>query len=150
MPDHLTAADADVALVTEALAENVAVIRQAAIAAAEVAGLAQHRVEDVALAVGEACANVVVHAYGEGRGDVALFVCESPVEIEFVVRDWGGGLTPRPDSPGLGLGLPLIVALADGVQLGGADDGAHDVRMSFLRETRLADDPADGPRELRR
>lgn len=149
MPDRLTAADADVALLTEALAENVAVIRQAAIAAAQVAGLAPQRVEDVALAVGEACANVVVHAYGEGRGDVALFVSESPAEIEFVVRDWGSGLTPRPDSPGLGLGLPLIVALADGVRMGGAESGAHDVCMSFLRD---AESPRDGagPTELDR
>jgi anti-sigma regulatory factor (Ser/Thr protein kinase) len=149
MRDPLEAGDADVALVTEALPENVAVVRQAAIAAAEVAGLPQHRIEDVALAVGEACANVVVHAYGEARGDIAMFVRESPAELEFVVRDWGSGLAPRPDSPGLGLGLPLIVALADGVQLRAGDGGAHDVRMTFLRDA-APSDPGDAPRELQR
>lgn len=148
MRDPLEAGDADVALVTEALPDNVAVVRQAAIAAAEVAGLPQHRVEDVALAVGEACANVAVHAYGEGRGDVALFVRQSPAELELVIRDWGSGLAPRPDSPGLGLGLPLIVALTDAVQLVAGDSGAHDVRMTFLRDA-AAPDPGDAPQELR-
>lgn len=122
------------ALVTEAVPENVAVVRQAAMAAAQVAGLPAHRVEDVALAVGEACANVVVHAYGDGPGDIALLILQTQEELELVVRDWGSGLAPRPDSPGLGLGLPLIVALADTVRLGAGDGGAHDVRMSFQRD----------------
>ena len=50
-----------------------------------------------------------------------------------MVRDWGAGIRPRPDSPGLGLGLPLIGALADAVEFGDADDGATDVRMVFRR-----------------
>lgn len=137
------------ALVTEAVPENVAVVRQAAMAAAEVAGLPSHRVEDVALAVGEACANVVVHAYGDGRGDLALLVVQTQAELEVVVRDWGSGLAPRPDSPGLGLGLPLIVALADAVRLGAGHGGAHDVRMTFLRSPPVADADERRP-ELRR
>lgn len=137
------------ALVTEAVPENVAVVRQAAMAAAEVAGLPPHRVEDVALAVGEACANVVVHAYGDGPGDIALLVVQSQAELELVVRDWGSGLAPRPDSPGLGLGLPLIVALADAVRLGAGQGGAHDVCMTFLRSA-PAGDPDERRPELRR
>ncbi len=132
MNGHPEAGQADVELLAEALPENVSVIRQAAMAAAEVAGLPPERVEDVALAVGEACANVVVHAYGEQRGQVALLVVASEADVDFVVRDWGGGLGPRHDSPGLGLGLPLVVALADSVQMSSGADGAHDVRMTFL------------------
>lgn len=118
-------------LLADALPENVSVVRQAAMAAAEVVGLPPERVEDVALAVGEACANVVVHAYGEQRGSVALLVVANDDDVDFIVRDWGGGLGPRPDSPGLGLGLPLVVALADSVEMSSGAGGAHDVRMTF-------------------
>jgi hypothetical protein len=40
------------------------------------------------------------------------------------------GMNPRPDSPGLGLGLPTIGAVADGVEI---DDraGGTVVRMRF-------------------
>ncbi len=38
---------------------------------------------------------------------------------------------PRPDSPGLGLGLPLIATLAESLELG-TDDLEHtEVRMMF-------------------
>ncbi len=138
----------DVELVMDALPEHVAVMRQAAAAAAEASGLTPERVDDVALAVGEACANVVVHAYDERPGTFALLVFARTERLEFVVRDWGSGLRPRPDSPGLGLGLPLIGALADRVELGdaGDGDGATDVRMVFDRS---ADGRTNGRTELR-
>ena len=125
--------DAMVELVMDARSEHVAVMRQAAVAAAEASGLDPARVDDVALAVGEASANVVVHAYDARPGSFALFVYVTPDDLQFVVRDWGAGIRPRPDSPGLGLGLPLIGALADAVEFADADGGATDVRMVFRR-----------------
>ena len=125
--------DAMVELVMDARSEHVAVMRQAAVAAAEASGLEPARVDDIALAVGEASANVVVHAYEAAPGSFALFVYVTPDDLQFVVRDWGAGIRPRPDSPGLGLGLPLIGALADAVEFGDTDDGATDVRMVFRR-----------------
>jgi serine/threonine-protein kinase RsbW/stage II sporulation protein AB (anti-sigma F factor) len=47
------------------------------------------------------------------------------------VRDWGQGIRPRPDSPGLGLGLSLIAALAERVQLGHDNKEHTEVRMTF-------------------
>ena len=133
MLEESDAQGAMVELVMDARSEHVAVMRQAAVAAAEASGLDPARVDDVALAVGEASANVVVHAYDATPGSFALFVYVSPDDLKFVVRDWGAGIRPRPDSPGLGLGLPLIGALADAVEFADADDGATDVRMLFRR-----------------
>jgi anti-sigma regulatory factor (Ser/Thr protein kinase) len=52
-------------------------------------------------------------------------------ELAVVVRDWGEGIKPRPDSPGLGLGLSLMAALADTVQLGHDTTEHTEVRMTF-------------------
>ena len=38
---------------------------------------------------------------------------------------------PRTDSPGLGLGLPLIATLAEALELGTDDDERTEVRMTF-------------------
>jgi serine/threonine-protein kinase RsbW len=68
---------------------------------------------DVALAVSEACTNAVVHAYRDtkrGTFEVAAAVEDDLVHI--AVTDHGGGLRARNDSPGLGLGLPLIASLS--------------------------------------
>lgn len=133
MLEDSDAQPAMVELVMDARSEHVAVMRQAAVAAAEASGLEPARVDDVALAVGEASANVVVHAYEDTPGSFALYVYLTPDDLKLVVRDWGAGIRPRPDSPGLGLGLPLIGALADAVEFADAEDGATDVRMLFRR-----------------
>ena len=45
---------------------------------------------------------------------------------------------PRPDSPGLGLGLPLIATLAESLELG-TDEGDHtEVRMTFRLDEEVA------------
>jgi serine/threonine-protein kinase RsbW len=106
--------------------ENVAPLRHAIVDLALEAGADDRVRTDVALAVGEACANVVVHAYPPG--DVgpmivqALVVAESR-EMVVTVVDQGQGMTPRPDSPGLGLGLPLIANLSDRLEIQEGPDG---------------------------
>lgn len=129
-------AEAAVELLVDARAEHVAVIRAVAAATAGAGGLDAERVEDVRLAVGEASANAVVHAYPDAPGAVALLVVETPRDLQFVIRDWGPGIRPRADSPGLGLGLPLIGSLADAVELTDGPDGSTEVRMSFRRSAR--------------
>ena len=54
--------------------------------------------------------------------------------LAVAVRDEGHGMLPRPDSPGLGLGLPLIATLSESLELGRAEDDRTEVRMTFRLE----------------
>jgi len=68
---------------------------------------------DVALVVSEAVTNVVNHAYiGLDQGEVRVELSLNGSELALVVADDGTGLRPRPDSPGLGYGLALMVAVS--------------------------------------
>jgi anti-sigma regulatory factor (Ser/Thr protein kinase) len=76
----------------------------------------------VALAVSEAVTNVVVHAYRDREpdadpGHVHVTVGVEDGELLVFVADDGIGLSPRRDSPGAGLGLPIIATLADRVEV---------------------------------
>lgn len=130
----------DLELSLPARAENVAVVRHVLSGVGEALGLHPETLSDVKLAVSEACANVVVHAYeddGGGLLDLELSVGEGYIEI--VVRDHGRGMMPRADSPGLGVGLPLIASLAESLEIANRSDGGTEVRMRFT----LADPDPD-------
>ena len=73
----------------------------------------------LALAVTEACANVVAHAYldAEAPGDLEVRAWKADAVLFVEVSDDGRGMVPRTDSPGLGLGLPLIAQMADVVEI---------------------------------
>ncbi len=116
-----------------AVAENVAPLRHAVVDLAREAGAAEDVQTDLALAIGEACANVVVHAYPPGDTGVLVVHAEVVDEhIRIAVIDQGQGMTPRPDSPGLGLGLPLIANLSDQLEIHDGPDGVGtELRMSF-------------------
>jgi len=95
--------------------------------AAESAGLDDDAIFHVQLAVDEACANIVEHAYGgEGKGNIR--VCCGVNDASFVVRleDQGAPFdpddVPAPDLPAIpgelrvgGLGLHLMRKLMDRV-----------------------------------
>jgi serine/threonine-protein kinase RsbW len=102
-----------------AVAESVAPLRHAVVDLAASAGADEKVRTDLALAVGEACANVVVHAYPPGDIGPLIVHAELAGEREIIVTviDQGQGMTPRPDSPGLGLGLPLIANLSDRLEI---------------------------------
>ena len=77
---------------------------------------------DIGVAVSEACTNAVLHGYRDGDGGSFRVHAESGEGAVFVtVSDDGVGLVPRADSPGTGLGLPLIGLLSDKLQI--ATDG---------------------------
>jgi serine/threonine-protein kinase RsbW len=122
----------DIELALPARAANIAVVRHAFGAIGEVFAVDEETLSNIRLAVTEACTNVVVHAYPDGR-EGPLEVCATlrENELEVVVRDEGPGIAPRADSPGLGLGLPLIASLAESVQLGRDEDERTEVRMTF-------------------
>lgn len=122
----------DIELALPARAENIAIVRHAFGALGEAYEVNEQTLSDLRLAVTEACTNVVVHAYPDGReGPLEVQATLSGERLTVVVRDEGEGITPRPDSPGLGLGLPLIASLADTVQLGRDEEGRTEVRMGF-------------------
>lgn len=102
-----------------ASAENVAQIRQAVLDFAYANGITQARAEDIGLAISEAVTNVVVHAYRRQMEPGAVYVSAVATRdwIALRVVDDGIGSAPRSDSPGIGLGLPLISRLADQVEL---------------------------------
>jgi serine/threonine-protein kinase RsbW len=119
-------------LALPARAANIAVVRHAFGALGEAFAVDEEVLSNIRLAVTEACTNVVVHAYPadqEGLLEVAASLSEDKLEV--IVRDKGPGIGPRADSPGLGLGLPLIVSLTESVQLGRSADDCTEVRMIF-------------------
>lgn len=133
----------DLALMMPAHAENIAIVRHAFGALGDAYDLEEQTLSDLRLAVTEACTNVVVHAYPEDNtGPLGVRATLEGEQLTVVVHDSGRGITPRPDSPGLGLGLPLIASLADTVQLSRDQEGHTEVRMGFsLHRLNEADDP---------
>jgi serine/threonine-protein kinase RsbW len=121
----------DLEITLPARAENVAVVRHAVGGLGEVLEVDDQTLSDIKLAVTEACTNVVVHAYPEGEGPMGMRASIDDRRLLLVVTDRGRGIVPRPDSPGLGLGLPLIATLAESLELGTGRLEETEVRMSF-------------------
>jgi serine/threonine-protein kinase RsbW len=128
----------DVRLSLQARPENVAVVRHVLGAFAEALRLPPELVEDMRLAVTEACTNVVRHAYRDGEdGAIDVLIRPDGDRLELVVSDHGRGLGPTADVTGPGLGLPLIAALADSLELQELPVRGSRVVMSFLCRPRL-------------
>jgi serine/threonine-protein kinase RsbW len=132
------APDSDVRLTLPARPENVAVIRHVLGAFAEALRLPPDLVEDMRLAVTEACTNVVRHAYQDGYpGPIDVVIRPNGDRLDLIVSDQGQGLGPSADGAGPGLGLPLIAALADSVELQRLPSRGSRVAMSFRCRPRL-------------
>jgi len=130
-PEEVTATP-DLELKLPARAENVAVVRHAFGGFAEVLTVDEQTLADIKLAVTEACTNVVIHAYErDDIGDLEVDATIDDQRLTVVIRDNGRGIVPRPDSPGLGLGLPLIATLAETLELGKDGTEHTEVRMTF-------------------
>ena len=87
----------------------------------------------IAIAVSEALTNVVVHAYrGNGLGRMRISATMLADVLLVVVSDDGQGMTPRSDSPGLGLGMPLITRIASATEVD-SDHGGTRLEMRFER-----------------
>jgi serine/threonine-protein kinase RsbW len=121
----------DLEITLPARAENVAVVRHAVGGLGEVLEVDDQTLSDIKLAVTEACTNVVVHAYPDAEGPMGLRASIEDRRLSLVVTDRGRGIVPRPDSPGLGLGLPLIATLAESLELGTGRSEETEVRMTF-------------------
>jgi anti-sigma regulatory factor (Ser/Thr protein kinase) len=122
-----------VQLVLPALPANVALVRQALAGLTDELGVEPARAADMKIALTEACTNVVVHAYGDEPGPLAVKMEIESGRLVLSVRDHGSGLHPLPGrdagSP-LGFGLSLIASLSDEVGLVGGRRGTE-VRIAF-------------------
>jgi serine/threonine-protein kinase RsbW len=91
------------------------------------------KLDAIALAVSEATTNVVVHAYrrqpAAGTFSLGLELDDETLLID--VRDDGVGMRPRVDSPGLGLGLPIIASVTDAFAVAPSENGGTWLSMRF-------------------
>lgn len=124
---------ADVELVMDAVRESVTVTRQALSGLADAFGWDTDFLADAKIALSEAASNVAVHAYPEGPpGPLRVRFWVDPGQLLMVIGDDGVGITPSVNKQaGLGLGLPLMAALADEVQMRSTSSGATEVEMRF-------------------
>lgn len=113
--------------------ESVAGIRRAVKGFCSERGVDERVAGDIAIAVSEALSNAVVHAYvGQTRGSVEVVVEIGDDEAVVRVTDSGRGMQAHPDSPGLGVGLPMIGRLARDVSIGEGGGGqGTEIRMTF-------------------
>lgn len=89
------------------------------------------RLADVRLAVSEIVTNSIVHAYRDGEGGSIHIDAEVNGHLQIVIRDTGGGLAPRPDSPGLGMGLAIAAQTADEMQVSSIPGGGSEIVLTF-------------------
>jgi serine/threonine-protein kinase RsbW len=131
--------NSDVRLNLPARPENVAVVRHVLGAFAEALHLPVEVVDAVRLAVTEACTNVVRHAYdGAGApGQLEIIVRPAGEVLQVIVSDHGRGIGPSPDTAGPGLGLPLIAALVDSLEIQHAPRAGSRLAMSFVCRPRV-------------
>ena len=73
------------------------------------------------------------HAYIDAveRGPLTVEAACEDGRLIVVVTDEGRGMVPRADSPGLGLGLPLIVQLTQHVAVSDHAPGGTTLQMTF-------------------
>ena len=109
---------------------GVGAMRRDVAAFATSAGMDEQGVGDIRLAVSEAATNAVVHAYREAEGTLVLRARVDGRELIVIVSDTGVGLAPRHDSPGLGLGMPLMASVTSSFSVVSTGSGTE-VRMRF-------------------
>jgi len=139
----IDAQDRSVRLIIPAKAEYITLGRLALTAIARVRPLSEETLSDLKLALTEACTNSVRHAYREGRAGKVEIVYEiEPDRLAVEVTDDGEGFEPADlvgegngDLSEGGLGIAIIRALADEVEIGERESGGSRLRfVKFLDE----------------
>jgi serine/threonine-protein kinase RsbW len=130
-----------VRLTIPARPEYITLGRLALTAIAGVRPLSDETLHDLKLALTEACTNSVKHAYGEGVGCVDIVYELRRDRLAVEVGDAGTGFDP-PAAAGDGeeleeggLGIAIIRALADEVEIAEREGGGSKLRfVKFLAE----------------
>src|SRR3954449_1083154 len=117
-----------------AVPQSVAPLRNGVAEFARAHGAGEELVMAMQLATSEAMSNAVVHAFVDRPepGTLTVIAGRDGATLWVLVRDDGSGMRPRPDSPGLGVGLPLMTNTADSLRLGASPDGGTEVAMRFV------------------
>jgi serine/threonine-protein kinase RsbW len=131
--------------------ENVLLVRQALNGLAETLGIDALELNDVTTAVTEACNNVVLHAYRGAEGPLEVELSAPAGGLDVLVRDRGIGIhsaeaSAREEEISGGIGLPVIHALAQQVELRDLDGGGTEVEMHFVTSSGRSLDAAGAER----
>jgi anti-sigma regulatory factor (Ser/Thr protein kinase) len=114
------------------LAQNIGAVRRDVQDCATQLGAADP--EGIALVLTEALTNAIVHAYTDvPPQDIEVAVELAADAVVITVADSGRGMQPRSDSPGLGLGLPLIASLTQRFEVEQRPDGGTRLTLWFAR-----------------
>ncbi|MEA4921970.1 MAG: ATP-binding protein [Eubacteriaceae bacterium] len=116
--------------------EYIKIAKMAAGAAASLEGFDIEKVDDIKMAVGEACKAITCHGF-EGWSenyqlamDMAGKVLTIEVEDKLCKHQVSKGTRPCMDCPGEGdLGIQIIKSLMDDVEIVKAGDGCRSIRM---------------------
>jgi serine/threonine-protein kinase RsbW len=135
----MSEAGRSVRLTIPAKPEYITLGRLALTALAGVRPVSDETLYDLKLALTEACTNSVRHAYENGRqGNVEIVYELQPDRLVIEVGDDGAGFEPLANGNGDngeleegGLGIEIIRALADEVEIGSREDGGS--RLRFVK-----------------
>jgi serine/threonine-protein kinase RsbW len=112
---------------------RVAEIRRDVANVAAIFGADESALLRINLAVSEAATNAILHAYRRtpGEGDIRVLVHHADEFLDVCIYDSGVGMSPRPDSPGLGLGLGLMAHEATHCEIKSSPAGGTEVVLRF-------------------
>ena len=118
-----------------ALASQIPAIRRGVADVARELGADEEVLLEINLAVSEAATNAIQHAYRDraaaDAGDVRVVVRGHRDRLAVHIHDDGMGLTPRNDSPGLGLGLCLMAHESASFEIRKNHGGGTEVVLHF-------------------
>jgi anti-sigma regulatory factor (Ser/Thr protein kinase) len=116
-----------------AVPESVGRLRRAVAEYARAQGADEDVLAALQLAASEALSNAVIHAFVDrtAPGTLTISAVRDGDAICVVVRDDGSGMRPRSDSPGLGIGMPLMMGSTQGLQFSETPEGGTEVTMRF-------------------
>lgn len=123
---------AKVRLEVESRPESLALVRRVLVAFADAVAAGGEFSGDIETAVSEACNNVVLHAYDTPPGPMIVSLEATETTIDAHVEDRGRGFRKVSRMrPSVGIGLPVISALADRAEFRSVDGSGTHVRMQF-------------------
>lgn len=125
----------------ESAPESVALVRAGLKGLGALLELDRELLDDLQMVTSEACNNVILHAYGDRPGPLAVRVIATHGGVDVLVRDHGSGIgEPAPAPEPNGLGLAVIRSLADRTELISGPAGGTEVHIEFDREITSLDD----------